>query len=154
MKDRRATAAVWSLFVAVAVVSGVLVLRRPPGDRLSDLHIYYGAAQTVGAGLPLYDYVADNGGPFTYPPFAVLVLRPLTLVPEAALRIVWLVLVCAAVAAIAAAVARGRSRAVVAATACALLVSAPAQSNLRFGQVSVFIVLLALVDALGLTPTR
>ncbi|HEY6595611.1 MAG TPA: glycosyltransferase 87 family protein, partial [Asanoa sp.] len=46
------------------------------------------------------------------------------------------------------------SRAVVAATACALLVSAPAQSNLRFGQVSVFIVLLALVDALGLTPTR
>jgi alpha-1,2-mannosyltransferase len=84
----------------------------------------------------------------------VLVLRPFTLAPEGALRIVWLVLVCAAVAAIAAAVARGRRGAVVAATACALLVSAPAQSNLRFGQVSVFIVLLALVDALGLTPAR
>ena len=32
------------------------------------------------------------------------------------------------------------------------MLSAPAQSNLRFGQVSIFIVLLALVDAMGVVP--
>ncbi|MET8150099.1 glycosyltransferase 87 family protein [Actinoplanes sp. NPDC049668] len=144
----------------VALASCALVLQRPPHDRLSDLHIYYGAVQTVQDGHPLYGYVAENGGPFTYPPFAALLLQPITLVSEPVLRLVWLVLTVAAIAGIAAAAGRGLSAAVgrrpllVAAAACAMLLSAPAQSNLRFGQVSVFIVLLALVDALGLTPAR
>jgi alpha-1,2-mannosyltransferase len=149
--DRRAVA-VWGLFGAVAAASSVLVLRRPPAERLSDLHIYYGAARTVQSGQPLYGYVAENGGPFTYPPFAVLPLRPLTAFPEGVVQVAWLALTCAAVAAIALAVTRqGRA---VAGIACVLPLSAPAQSNLRFGQVSVFIVLLALVDAVGLTPAR
>ncbi|GFJ95717.1 hypothetical protein Prum_093590 [Phytohabitans rumicis] len=152
MVDRR-TGALWALFGAIAVVSSVLVLRRPPAERLSDLHIYYGAAQTVQSGQPLYGYVADNGGPFTYPPFAVLLMRPLTVFPEGAVQVAWLALVCAAVAAIGYAVARPAGG-LVAAAACVVLLSAPAQSNLRFGQVSVFIVLLALVDAVGLTPAR
>jgi len=141
----------WSLFGVVAVVSCALVLRRP--DRLSDLHIYYGAIQHLRAGHPLYDYVAENGGPFTYPPFAALVLGPIAFVPEGLLQPLWLVATVGALAAIAAAVGRGRQD-LVAAVACGLLLSAPAQSNLRFGQVSVFVVLLALVDALGLTPAR
>ncbi|MEV4619309.1 glycosyltransferase 87 family protein [Asanoa sp. NPDC049573] len=141
----------WSLFGVVAVVSCALVWRRP--DRLSDLHIYYGAITHLRAGRPLYDYVAENGGPFTYPPFAALALGPIGFVPEGLLQILWLVATVGALAAIAAAVGRGRPE-LAAAVACGLLLSAPAQSNLRFGQVSVFVVLLALVDALGLTPAR
>ncbi|GGM87818.1 glycosyltransferase 87 family protein [Dactylosporangium sucinum] len=140
----------WTVFAVAAVVSSVLVLLRPIGQRLSDLHIYYGAAETVNAGRPLYSYVAENGGPFTYPPFAVLLFRPFTLLPEGAVQFVWLVATCLAVVAIARAVGRGLGAGplAVAAMACALLVSAPVQSNLRFGQVSIFIVLLALVDAM------
>ncbi|GIF54235.1 glycosyltransferase 87 family protein [Asanoa iriomotensis] len=147
----RRAAWLWVAFGLVALVSCALVLRRP--DRLSDLHIYYGAIQHLWDGKPLYAYVAENGGPFTYPPFAALVLSPMALVPEGLLQPLWLVATVAALAAIAAAVGRGRPD-VVAAVACGLLLSAPAQSNLRFGQVSVFVVLLALVDALGLTPER
>ena len=159
MVDRRVGAA-WTLFGVIALVSCALVLQRPPDDRLSDLHIYYGAVLTVQDGHPLYGYVAANGGPFTYPPFAALLLHPITLLPEPVLRLAWLALTVAAVAAIAAAAGRGLSTVasrrplLVATAACAMLLSAPAQSNLRFGQISVFIVLPALVDALGLTPTR
>ncbi|MEJ3744340.1 glycosyltransferase 87 family protein [Actinomycetes bacterium KLBMP 9797] len=158
----RGTVAVWGLFGAIATGSALLVMRRPPEQRLSDLHIYYGAARTVADGQPLYGYVAENGGPFTYPPFAVLPLRLLAAVPEGALQVLWMVLTCAAVAAIAVTVgatvtggvADRRRPLVVAAVACAVLLSAPAQSNLRFGQVSVFIVLLALLDGVGVTPAR
>ncbi|WP_422770337.1 glycosyltransferase 87 family protein [Plantactinospora sp. WMMC1484] len=160
MRDRGVAAAAWIVFGLIAVVSSVLVWHRPDWDRLSDLHIYHGAIRHLHAGQPLYDYVAANGGPFTYPPFAALVLSPIGLLPEGVVQLCWLVLTCAAIAAIA--VAAGRAvpstrypRPVVAAAiACALMVSAPAQSNLRFGQVSVFIVLLALVDGMGLTPAR
>src|SRR3954464_15602927 len=125
---------VWAVFGVVAVVSSGLYLRRPAGVRLSDLHIYYGAAQAVRPGEPLYGYVAANGGPFTYPPFAVLVFRPFALLPEGALQLLWLAMTCAAVVAIAVAVGRGlgAGRLSVAAIACGLLVSAPVQSNLRF----------------------
>ena len=150
----------WAAFGVIALVSSALVLRRPASDRLSDLHIYYGAVRTVQDGRPLYEYAAENGGPFTYPPFAALLMRPIIAVPEPVLQILWLALTCAAVAAIAAAVGgalareSGRRPLIVAIAACVVLLSAPAQSNLRFGQVSVFIVLLALVDAVGLTPPR
>ncbi|MDG4786191.1 glycosyltransferase 87 family protein [Micromonospora sp. WMMD1102] len=157
---RTAPAALWGVYGVVAVVSSVLVLRRPEWERLSDLHIYYGAIRHLHTGGALYEFVAENGGPFTYPPFAALVLSPIGLLPEGALQLGWLVLTCAAVAAIG--IAAGRALApdrqrrplVVAATAVALLLSAPAQSNLRFGQVSVFVVLLALVDGMRLTPAR
>ena len=137
-------------------------------QRLSDLHIYYGAAKFDG---PLYDYVAENGGPFTYPPFAMVLFRPLSLLPEATLGLLWLAMTCAAVIAIARTVTRRAdggatqgptpwirtpvgARVLVAGVATALLVSAPVQSNLRFGQVSIFIVLLALVDAGQVVPAR
>jgi len=150
----------WAAFGAIAAVSSVLVMHRPVSDRLSDLHIYYGAVRHAQAGHPLYEFVAENGGPFTYPPFAALVLWPTGFVPEAVLQIAWLALTCAAIAALAVAVGRvipvgdSTRRVVIAAVACGVLLSAPAQSNLRFGQVSVFIVLLALTDAMGLTPSR
>jgi alpha-1,2-mannosyltransferase len=159
MRDRRAVA-LWTAFGIIAVVSSLVVMHRPADDRLSDLHIYYAASRHLQAGHPLYAFVAENGGPFTYPPFAAIALWPIGWLPEGVVQIGWLVLTCAAIGAIAVAVGRTigaghhRRPAVVAAVACALLVSAPAQSNLRFGQVSVFIVLLALIDGMALTPAR
>ncbi|WDZ82767.1 glycosyltransferase 87 family protein [Micromonospora cathayae] len=156
----RATVALWSVFGVVAIVSSVLVLRRPAGDRLSDLHIYHGAVRHLQAGGELYAYVAENGGPFTYPPFAALLFWPLGLLPEGVVQPFWLAGTCAAVVAIAAALGWARvlpverRQVAVAVTACVLMLSAPVQSNLRFGQVSIVIVLLALVDGLGLTPAR
>jgi len=146
--------ALWTAYVAIAAVSSILVWRR--SDRLSDLHIYLGAVRHTRAGQPLYTFVAENGGPFTYPPFAAIVLWPLGGVPEWLVQVGWLAATCAAVVAIAVAATRGRvpRSAVVPAVACALMVSAPVQSNLRFGQVSIFVVLLALVDGAGLTPAR
>jgi alpha-1,2-mannosyltransferase len=157
-RDRRRAVVLWAGFGVIAAVSSLLVLHRPAGQRLSDLHIYYGAAHAVRAGEPLYGYVAENSGPFTYPPFAVLSFQPMTLLPEGAVQVLWLLLTCGAVAAIAVALGRAgivaleRRRVAVAAIACGVLLSAPAQSNLRFGQVSILIVLLALVDGVGLTP--
>ncbi|MGC4864239.1 glycosyltransferase 87 family protein [Micromonospora sp. DT53] len=157
MRDRRVALA-WAAFVVVALVSCVLVLRRP--DRLSDLHIYYGALSDLHAGKPLYEFVAENGGPFTYPPFAALVLWPITFVSEGVLQGIWLVATCAAVVAIAGSVGvalttrRARRPLVVALAATVLMLSAPVQSNLRFGQVSIFIVLMALLDGLGVVPQR
>ncbi|MET7423818.1 glycosyltransferase 87 family protein [Dactylosporangium sp. NPDC005555] len=174
MFERRVVAA-WAAFGGIAAVSAALVWRRPEAQRLSDLHIYYGAAKFDG---PLYDYVAENGGPFTYPPFAMVLFRPLSMLPEATLGALWLAMTCVAVIAIARTVTRtgpgtadcaaqngnGRLRGwldahggrglLVAGIASALLVSAPVQSNLRFGQVSIFIVLLALVDAGQVVPAR
>jgi alpha-1,2-mannosyltransferase len=142
----------WVLYGVIGVVSSVLVLRRPFADRLADLQVYYGAVKTVQSGQPLYDFAtATNDAPFTYPPFALLVFWPMGWVGEDVVRVIWLGLICLALAAIAAAVAPRRWVPLV---ACGLIISAPAQSNLRFGQVSVFIVLLALVDAMGLTPAR
>ncbi|MEU8299903.1 glycosyltransferase 87 family protein [Micromonospora sp. NPDC048909] len=157
MRERRVSL-VWAGFVAAALVSVVLVLRRE--DRLSDLHIYYGAVADLRAGHPLYSYVAENGGPFTYPPFAALVLWPITLAAEPVVQVFWLLTTCAAVVAVAVPVGNtlvpGRSRRplVVAAVALVLMLSAPVQSNLRFGQVSIFVVLLALLDAMGVVPPR
>ncbi|MFI7520369.1 glycosyltransferase 87 family protein [Micromonospora globbae] len=157
MGDRRVWP-LWTVFAVVALASAALVLRRD--DRLSDLHIYYGAVSDLRAGRPLYGYVAENGGPFTYPPFAALVLWPITLVAEPVVQVLWMLATCAAVVAVAvpvgAALASGpsRRRTVVAAVALALMLSAPVQSNLRFGQVSIFVVLLALLDGMGVVPPR
>ncbi|MDO3702830.1 glycosyltransferase 87 family protein [Micromonospora sp. C28SCA-DRY-2] len=157
MRDRRVVL-LWAAFAVTALVSTWLVLRRE--DRLSDLHIYYGALADLRAGRPLYGYVAHNGGPFTYPPFAALVLWPVTAVPEGVAQVLWLLATYAAVVAVAvpvgAALTTGRSRraVVVAAVALGLLLSAPVQSNLRFGQVSIFIVLAALLDGMGVVPAR
>jgi alpha-1,2-mannosyltransferase len=125
-------------------------LHRPLRDRQADLQVYYGAVHAVAHGGALYSYGAPNGGPFTYPPFALLLFWPVGWLPLAVLRVVWTVVTCAAVVGLAAVLFRRMPWL----AALALLVSAPLQSNLRFGQVSVFVVLVALVDAAGLVPQR
>jgi Glycosyltransferase family 87 len=95
----------WLIFGGTASASSVLALRRPEFDRLADLHVYYGAVRLAQAGRPLYEYAADNGDPFNYPPFAALVLWPIGWLSESVARVMWVVAVCAAVAATAVMVA-------------------------------------------------
>ncbi|BCY09836.1 glycosyltransferase 87 family protein [Actinoplanes sp. L3-i22] len=149
------------VFVALAAWSITAALTRPAYDRLADLHVYLGAVRAMRDGIPLYSYAAENGDPFTYPPFAALVFWPLGAVPEPVVQVAWTLVTVAGVMALAAALTMrnglaGRQRflVVMLAASTALLASAPVQSNLRFGQVSLFVVLLALVDALGLLPRR
>ena len=106
MVDRWRVRGLWFVFAAVAVVSSILVLRRPGYDRLADLQVYRGAVLWAQAGHPLYDYAAQNGDPFTYPPFAAVVFWPISWLPESVIDVVWLCGVCAAVAGIALAVSR------------------------------------------------
>jgi len=150
-----------SVFVALAAWSVTAALTRPAYDRLADLHVYLGAVRAMRDGTPLYSYAAENGDPFTYPPFAALVFWPLGAVAEPMVQVAWTLVTVAGVTALAAALTlrngiAGRQRflVVMLAAATVLLASAPVQSNLRFGQVSIFVVLLALVDALGLLPRR
>ncbi|MET7300149.1 glycosyltransferase 87 family protein [Embleya sp. NPDC005575] len=124
-----------------------------------DLHVYIGAVRAVGDGRPLYEYAAENGDPFTYPPFALAAFWPLGWMSESVARAVWTGATLVAVIAIVAAlvvrhkvVGRRRYLTMTLAGAAVLVWSAPLQSNLRFGQVSVFLVVLAFVDALDLTP--
>lgn len=143
-------AAAWSLWSAWHL---------PSWDRQMDLHVYVGAVHAVGDGVPLYEYVAENGDPFTYPPFALAAFWPLGWVSEPVARVMWTVATLVAVISIAVAltarrgiVGRRRHVTLTLVGAAVLMVSAPVQSNLRLGQVSVFLVVSAFVDALDLTP--
>jgi alpha-1,2-mannosyltransferase len=130
----------WVPAAAVAVVQAVWLLRLP--DRFADLHVYRGSVLAMRRGASLYSYVASNGDPFTYPPFAGLVLYPTSWPVE----LVWMVLTFGAVAWCAVLVAPHWAPLVCA----ALLLSAPVVRDLRFGQVSLFLALLVLLQGRGI----
>lgn len=148
-------------YVFLAAGTTGLIFLRPVTDRLADLGVYWGAAQAVRAGEPLYGFHAANGDPFTYPPFAMVLFYLLAYLPQLLVGIIWTLATFVAFVVLARVLVSGwpqvhprRAPALVWACAIALLVSAPGQSNVRFGQVSVFIVLVALADALGAVPER
>jgi alpha-1,2-mannosyltransferase len=161
--DRRrwAVGSLWFAAAAVAIAQSMAALRRPADDRLADLHVYRESVRLLVNGGSLYDFAAPGtGAPFTYPPFAGLVFSPLSLVPEAPLRIAWTIGTLAVVVLVAALVGRrgdvtapwGALAAPL--VALVLFLSAAVSSNLRFGQVSVVLVALVLVDALRVVPHR
>jgi alpha-1,2-mannosyltransferase len=131
----------WLPALLVAVVTGYVVLTRPPGPRLSDLDVYRGAVSGLLHGQSLYDFLLGNA-PFTYPPFAGLIMVPLAGVPTSGLQVVWTLATVVSVVAIAR-LAGGRRAAP---AGLALFLSAPVSSDLRYGQVSLFLALLVLVD--------
>jgi alpha-1,2-mannosyltransferase len=141
-----------------------VAVHRPRWDRQADLAVYADAVRAVRHGVPLYRFRAPNGDLFTYPPFALLVLWPTALASFETVRLAWTVASCVAICALAACLVRGlpisdrRTRvggtALMALMALVLLASAPEQSNLRFGQVSLFVALAALVDAVEMTPRQ
>jgi alpha-1,2-mannosyltransferase len=133
----------WLPALLVAVVTGYAVLSRPPGPRLADLDVYLGAVAGLRHGDSLYDFILGNA-PFTYPPFAGLLMVPLTGVPKMGLQVLWTLATVVAVVLIGR-LAGGRRASLI---ALALFLSAPVSSDLRYGQVSLFLGLLVLADVL------
>lgn len=147
-------AALW-LAVAFVVVSFVdQSADEPLPGRFGDLQVYVGAVNRMLAGGDLYSYVAPNGGPFTYPPFAALAFIPLTFVDPVVLWLLWTQASLGA-AAVIAIVVRRRSPMLqwggpvpVPLVMLVFVLSSPVRSDLRMGQVSLFLACLIIVDLL------
>jgi alpha-1,2-mannosyltransferase len=133
----------WLPALLVAIVTGYVVLIRP-GPILTDLGVYIGAVTGLREGTSLYDFISGNA-PFTYPPFAGLVFLPLTWVPIVALQLMWTLATIAAVLALARLISTRRNAPLL---ALVLMLSAPVSSDLKYGQVSVFLAVLIVADVL------
>jgi alpha-1,2-mannosyltransferase len=146
----------WGAVAVAAAWSCYRALHRPWPGRLADLDVYRGAGATLAAGGSLYDFVGARGAPFTYPPFAGLLLRPLVAVPLVAAQVGWTLATLVAVLVLAHLAARHAPvpPAGAATAAVALLLSAPVSSNLWFGQVSVGLAAVVAVDVVLLRGTR
>ncbi|MCE1175259.1 MAG: glycosyltransferase 87 family protein, partial [Propionibacteriales bacterium] len=153
---------------AVAVAAAVLLvwlLSRPYGPgMLGDLEIYKGAISYGFSGQPLYDWVyvhpTVHGLGFTYPPFAALVLAWLVPLDLGVAKVIWVVLTFAvAIAALHLVVRTGLAArrpdqevplvdqvTWTAALAIPVLFTYPFLHNLIVGQVSLFVIALALFD--------
>ncbi len=153
--------AVWFVAGAVAVLQALGGLRRPMADRLSDLQVYVGSVDEWWSGGSLYDFAAQNGAaPFTYPPFAGLAFTPLHPLPFMATAVIWEICTFVVVVGVALLTARRAEiyfidrRLLAPLVALVLFASAPISSNFRFGQISVFLIAMVLVDALRVVPPR
>lgn len=139
----------WSVPAVAALVPIVPVLLAPPEERLKDLLVYHGAGGSAGAGENLYAFQTVFAMPFTYPPFAALVLEPTARMPLGVAQTLWTVATLGAVVALAATVLRPvAARIGLPLTVAALLVTTPIRSHIRFGQVGIFLVLLVTFDLL------
>lgn len=159
--------------VAVALVcAGVLVYglvtTRGVAGMLGDLEIYTGAINYALGGGDLYSYAyvhpTVHGLGFTYPPFAALMLAPFALIDLLWAKVIWTILTFAVMAAClwvlvqgAAAKPYGRASvagggaarlAWVAGLAVPVMFSYPFLHDLIVGQVSLFVIALALFDHL------
>lgn len=145
-----------------------LVTTRGVAGMLGDLEIYTGAINYALAGGDLYSYAYTHptvhGLGFTYPPFAALVLTPFALMPLLVAKVVWTILTFAVVIACLSVLVRGATGkpygrpstagrgvahvAWVAGLAVPVLLTYPFLHNLIVGQVSLFVIALALFDHL------
>lgn len=141
----------WWVVAAVAIWTGFRALAPPAAYRLTDLLVYVGAVDGMAHGQSLYDFSRGNA-PFTYPPFAGLVLWPLSTGPIGAVGVIWTLSTLALVIALAVGLQRRRWPAP--ALALVLLLSAPVSSNLKYGQVSLGIAALVLMDLAYLHRSR
>ncbi|MBT2380088.1 phosphatase PAP2 family protein [Streptomyces sp. ISL-111] len=138
----------WLIVAVLAVRQMAVVLRQPPGERLTDLETWIGENGVLHVTGSLYD-----SGRFTGTPFAGLVLKPLTASAEAALGVAWtfgtLLLVAAlgvvAARALPAPVGRRTALLAVPAAITLLMLSLPVRNTLHLGQTSILPVLLVLL---------
>lgn len=152
----------WAALAACAAVHVHVAVRRPGGpDGMSDLGVYTGAARALLGGGSLYDFAAANADRFVYPPFAGLLVVPVAVLPDVVGRVAWTLLQCVEVAVLAWAVTRRAPLpalvrvprgARVPLVAGVLMLTYPVFSGLFLGQVSLLVTLLALLDAVDLTP--
>lgn len=142
-----ARAVLWLVVAALAVRQMAVVLRQPPGERLTDLETWIGENGVLHVTGSLYD--TDR---FTGTPFAGLVLKPLTRTAEQSLGVAWTFGSLLLVAALGVVAARalpgpvGRRTALFAAPVAIslLMLSLPVRNALHLGQVSILPVLLVL----------
>jgi alpha-1,2-mannosyltransferase len=137
----------------VALVVVAAVIGAVHGD-LADLFVYRYGGRAVLDGLPLYE--ADDpvtGYPFTYPPFAAVVMLPLALLPVWLSAAVWTATSVGAMAAVVVVARRALGRSTPGWLAALLTAAAvalePVWQNLAFGQVNVLLMLAVLVDLVG-----
>ena len=128
----------------------------PAPDHFADLHVYWGAVRELLTGRGLYSFSAANGDPFTYPPFAALLLVPVAWLGEGAAQAVWTALEVVAVLALARLAVRASVRPSLGprglwlpAVVTVLAVSAPVASSIHFGQVSLFVTVAAAATLVG-----
>ncbi|MFC5729139.1 MULTISPECIES: glycosyltransferase 87 family protein [Nocardioides] len=134
----------------LVVVIGAAIAGAVVGE-FPDLHVYRYGGRAVLDQLPLYD--ADDpvtGYPFTYPPFAAVVMVPLTLLPGWLAAALWTGASagCLAVSVVVVRRALGRPAPwwlVVGVTAGALALE-PVWQNLSFGQINLILMLAVLID--------
>ncbi|NUT35571.1 MAG: DUF2029 domain-containing protein [Hamadaea sp.] len=139
----------WLLPAAAAVFALAPIVVTPPAQRMKDLLVYAGSAAAAGSGADVYAYRTPFGMPFTYPPFAAVLVEPLSRIPLGLLQVLWAagtvaLLVPLANVALAPVVRRIGLPVVL----TLLLISAPIRSHLRFGQVGVLLVVLVAADLL------
>src|SRR5688572_23257321 len=154
-------AAVCAVTAAAAYVV-FAVVQKPPLLGFFDLQVYRGAVLWWLQGEPLYAFELEPGPKgFTYPPFAAMVLVPLTWVPAGAATI--LVLIASAVVVVlvtwwlVAPVARRHEVSpwfAVALAVPAVLASEPIRETLGQGQLNMFVFALVLADVVALRRGR
>lgn len=134
---------IWGLLLVVAVVAGGV----EAGRGFTDLDVYRFGGERVGSGL--YDGLdAGTDLPFTYPPFAALLMVPFAALPPVLVAGLW---AAANVAALVGVLRLLLPRVqhdlvVVLATGCLLL--EPVWASLSFGQVNLLLMLLVVYDVL------
>ncbi|SDM91313.1 glycosyltransferase 87 family protein [Allokutzneria albata] len=155
-----------SLVVAAVVALVAVVLFRLADARhvYEDLDVYRAAVQTWWAGGDMYGLLpktaAGNHLPFIYPPFAVLVLGPLALLPrDPAVALNFGVSVLALAATLYVVVRRlwrsGEAKGAFVVTSVLLpfaLLLEPVTETLDYGQVNLWLMALVAVDCLALSP--
>jgi alpha-1,2-mannosyltransferase len=151
--------------VAVAVMLVVTLAANPTSGLLGDLDIYRGAVNTALAGQDLYSYTyvhpTIHGLGFTYPPFAAVVLVPVALLDSVSAKVIWTALTFVVTVGCIYLLVRTSGRGVVAGSpsgahraawvaglSIPVMLSYPFLHNLVVGQVSLFVIALALFDHL------
>ena len=154
---------------AVAVTVGIILVVTLAGTEeaglLGDLDIYRGAVNTALAGQDLYSYTYTHptvhGLGFTYPPFAALFLLPFAVLDSVPAKVIWtaltFIVLVACIFLLVHQSGRGAADgspvrasrvAWVAGLSIPVMLSYPFLHNLVVGQVSLFVVALALFDHL------
>jgi len=158
-------AGISAVAVAVGVLLVVTLASSPTAGLLGDLDIYRGAVNTALAGQDLYSYTyvhpTIHGLGFTYPPFAALVLVPFALLDSTPAKVIWTALTflvalgclfllvrASGRGAVHGSVSRASHGAWVAGLSVPVMLTYPFVHNLVVGQVSLFVIALALFDHL------
>jgi len=153
------------LAVAMAAMLVITLAGNGTAGLLGDLDIYRGAVRTALAGQDLYSYTyvhpTIHGLGFTYPPFAALVLVPFALLDPLPGKVIWTALTFVVTVGAIFLLVRASGRGVVAGSparaprvawiaglSLPVMLSYPFLHNLVVGQVSLFVIALALFDHL------